>query len=116
MVMELPINKHVVVYYIIYNTKLGCWLPNPIGRRGRCSTHVSPTMFDPPRLFISERSGKVALSWWLKGVTTVTVSFGKYGVGGEFEDEGDMIWHTKPMSDRILEDWKVLPCSIRVGE
>jgi hypothetical protein len=78
-------------------------LPPPNGRNNRGGTHVEPvhpTTNTPPRLFRSEKAGKLALARWLQGRIYVTANYGT-------ED-----WRVEKMEDRVAADWVVVPARL----
>lgn len=95
----------------------GRYLPPGRGRNGRGFTHQEPLPPEqmeiwPPRLFHTEGAAKIALTWWLRGVTSVTVTGGY----SDWEDyDVDENWHTEPMPERRREDWRVVPVTMEVG-
>jgi hypothetical protein len=88
-------------YFIIRHKPTGFALPFV----GRGATHMEPqdpTVW-PPRLFAKEGAAKTALTWWLKGRTSVT-----YTCGDGWEVEADEHWHTEPVEDRRAEGMEVV--------
>lgn len=74
------------LFYIIRHKPSGGCLPEVNGTRGGY-THTEPTTFLPPRLFLEEGHAKRALTWWLKGITSV------YRHHDSFTSEYDETWH-----------------------
>lgn len=93
-------------YFAILHKSTGFYLPPALGAGGRGFTYQEPA--DPairaPRLFTSEGAAKTALTWWLKGITTVTHTAADWFNG----EDGDEHWHTAPVADRRAEDMEVV--------
>ncbi len=89
-------------YYVIRKKGTHKYLPDPPGRG---KTWVEPIVGQPPRLFCSERAAKVALTWWLKGITTVAR-------GRDYDGEYDETWTTEPEPHRKAEDMEVVPITL----
>ncbi len=88
-------------YYILQHKPTGRVLPHV----GRGFTHAElhdPAVW-PPRLFTGIGAAKTALTWWLKGRTSVT-----YTRGDGWEVGADEHWHTEPVEDRRAEDMEVV--------
>lgn len=74
-----------------------------LGRGGK--TWLEPVIGLPPRLFCDERAAKVALTWWLRGITTVTRT-------RDWDGYYDEAWHTEPEPHRKAEDMEVIPITL----
>ncbi|KKN65456.1 hypothetical protein LCGC14_0481760 [marine sediment metagenome] len=72
---------------------------------GRGKTHVEPSKQLPPRLFISAHDAQVALTWWLKGITSVHR-------GTDWDGEYDEVWNTESISGRNEDDMEVVPVTL----
>lgn len=88
-----------MIFYANFNVKTGEFL---IGRNKGDAGHTGlpptdPALY-PPRLFTDERSAKRALTWWLKGVTTVYRQSDDWG-------DADEDWNTVLDRTRNPEDW-----------
>jgi hypothetical protein len=100
-----------VIYYAIRNRYTGQVLPD-MGGRGQ--THSEPVDVGapmPPRLFHTKVAAKRALSWWLKGRTTVSAGRHQDGWGDERDYED---WHTEPAPERVPEHWHVVTVRMEV--
>lgn len=82
-------------------------------------THDEPVTLDNshhcPRLFAREQDAKTALTWWLKGETTVDPIQHGVNAWGEYDDWGGD-WHTHEVADRKAEDFEVVRLRIGVVE
>jgi hypothetical protein len=83
-------------WYILRHKPTGGFMPEV----GGSYTASKPSHYPKsPRMFHDERAAKIALSWWLKGRTTVT-----YYAAEDSEGE----WRTKPDPTRQREEWEVV--------
>lgn len=83
-------------------------------------THDEPKSLDNstvcPRLFGREQDAKTALSWWLKGETTMRYSGGLHtDVWGEADDDFGEDWHTEPVAARKAEDFEIVSVELRIA-
>lgn len=98
--------------YAIKHVPTGQFLPAPSGRNGRGGSHMEPVKVSaasPPRLFHTEAAAKIALTYWLRGIVTVT-----YGYGNEW-GECDESWHTEPQPHRKREEMAIVPIELRIA-
>lgn len=82
-------------------------------------THDDPAvMYDSnwcPRLFGREQDAKTALTWWLKGDTTMRYSGGMHlNVWGDANDDFSEDWHTQFVIERKAEDMEVVKIRLEV--
>lgn len=93
-------------FYAIKHLPSGRYLPPGLGHGGRGFTHVEPEnpAVYPPRLFLRKQDAKTALSWWLKGKTTVSRASYSTFDGSEIDED----WHTEPKPDRIADAMAVV--------
>lgn len=87
--------------FAIQHKPSGGYLPEV----GRGYTQSIPCVGQIPRLFMSEGSAKCALTWWLKGWTTVTRT-------RDYFDEYDEVWHTEPILERKASDMAIVPLDL----
>lgn len=91
--------------FAIKHIPTGHYLPTPSGWGGRGGSHVEPapvTTACLPRLFHTEVAAKIALTYWLKGKTTVSHSY---------PDEGED-WHIEPQNHRKADEMEVVPVNL----
>lgn len=98
-------------FYAIRQKSTGYMLPITKGRGDRGITHQEPTAceFEPPKLYHTESAAKCALTWWLKGKTTITIT-----AGDGWEVDYDEDWHTEDMG-RDPKDFHVVAIHMRLG-
>lgn len=111
-------------YYAIRHKPTGNFMPQSDRSIRAGFTHHEPRnpQAVPPRLFTREQDAKTALTWWLKGETSMRlVRFEDHWNGGHEYDED---WHTHPITDediangctpRRAEDMEVVPVEIRLA-
>ena len=87
-------------FYAIRHKTSGGLLPELYGLRAGY-THTEPDTYSVPRLFITESGAKRALTWWLKGVTSVSR-------GTDYEGHYDETWGTHEMPERKAEGMEVV--------
>ena len=98
-------------YWVIRHKPSGEYLPGlPSGLRAGY-THTEPELLSVPRLFGDRGAARRALTWWLKGVTSVD----RYqdtnpDSWGEWNED----WKEEPMPERKLEDMEVVPCLLKL--
>lgn len=93
--------------WVIRHKPSGGYLPGlPSGLRAGY-TATEPTTTQIPRLFVDKGAARRALTWWLKGVTSVNREKDYWG-------EYDETWHEHPMPERKLEDMEVVPCLLKL--
>lgn len=98
------------VYWIIQEKSTGRFLPFT----GRGFTGVEPTGFPhSPRMFSREQDAKTALTWWLKGITTVTRRSYQDPWNGDYDYDED--WHTQPVPERQRENFEIVPVELRIA-
>ena len=98
-------------YWIIKEKNSGRFLPVQMGRYG--FTHVEPCAYPfSPRLFSREQDAKTALTWWMKGIITVTRTHTQ-NWDGEYEIDED--WHTQEVPERSREDFEIVPVELKVA-
>jgi len=88
-------NKYTI-YYIILDQKSGKHLP--WNKRGYSQTRVELTDSEPPRLFKKRSDAKIALDWWVLGITT-----------NRFTEYGDYELHTVAKPERKELDLVICP-------
>ncbi len=98
-------------YWVIRHKPSGGYLPVlPSGLRAGY-THTEPSTFDIPRLFMDAAAAKRALTWWMKGVTSVD----RYqSTNPDSWGEVNEDWHEQEMPDRKLEDMEVVPVLLKL--
>ncbi len=89
--------------YTIRHKPSGGFLPEIAGTRGY--THTEPVTHLPPRLFVAARDAQVALTWWLKGITSVTRGWTEIAFEGREYDES---WHLQEMPNRKADDMEIV--------
>lgn len=92
--------------WAIRQKSTGFYLPQS-SRKRHGYTHDEPVTLESnlcPRLFARQQDAKTALTWWLKGETTV---------GWTTDDED---WHTQPKAERNAEDFEVVNLKFAVIE
>ena len=94
-----------MICYAIRQISTGYYLPLFSIGRLKGGTHVHPTGFKPPRLFMRLSDAKNCLSWWLAG--KCTVEYSKGSDGREYES----LKHT-PVPDRDANDFVVIEIPI----
>lgn len=98
--------------WAIIHLPTGKFLPQS-SRKRQGYTHDEPVPMEDsngcPRLFGREQDAKTALTWWLKGETTVTMSRYQSMDGVEYDEE----WNTAPRADRKAEDFTVVKLEIK---
>lgn len=92
-------------FFAIRHKPSGGFLPQSDRSRRGGFTHTVPTTYLPPRLFASMGAAKAALTWWLKGETSVHIS-------RSYEGEYDEDWSTSPRPDRRTEEMEVVPVTL----
>lgn len=94
-------------YWIIREKKSEKFLPEKTGRYG--FTHVEPCEFPySPRLFSREQDAKTALTWWIKGIVTVTHT-------KSFEGEYDEDWNIMEVVERKKDNFEILSVELKVA-
>ena len=93
-------------FYAIRHKPSDGFLPEVSGTRGGY-THTIPSTFLPPRLFVNAAAGKRALTWWLKGITSVV----RYN--DSWSGEYDETWQLEKMPERKAEDMEVIPVLLK---
>jgi hypothetical protein len=91
-------DKELATYYVI--RKVG--EPEyvfPYQHRGNTGVLACHCRQEPPRLFTTKGGARRALTWWLKGIVTVS-NYDEYG-GGD--------WHTVACPGRHRKDYEVVP-------
>lgn len=95
-------------YWVIRHKPSGGYLPGlPSGLRAGY-THTEPELLSVPRLFADKGAARRALTWWLKGVTSVD------RFRDDFTLEYDETWHEEAMPERKEEDMEVVPCLLKL--
>jgi len=95
-------------FFIIRDKTTGRYLPPGQGRNGRGTTHqdlIEPCEAFPPRLFHTRQAAQLSLNWWLKGVTSVSITNGYLSLEDYDCDEN---WHTEPREDRKKENMEIV--------
>ena len=93
--------------WVIRHKPTGHVMPQS-SRKKHGYTHDEPVPLEShhcPRLFAREQDAKTALTWWLKGETSVRYS-------GDYYGEIDEDWHTEPVVERKAEDFEVVPMEL----
>lgn len=93
-------------FFIIRHKPSGGWLPELSGVRAGF-THTEPQTSGVPRLFETKAGAKRALTWWLKGVTSVYR-------GQDWEGDWDETWSTSVEEHRKAEDMEVAPVLLKL--
>ena len=75
-------------------------------------TFSEPDTTSVPRLFTTKGGAKRALTWWLKGETTVKMLGTGWSWDGPDEPEPD--WTTKHRPERKEEDMEVVPVLLKL--
>lgn len=97
-------------YFAIRHKPTGNYMPQSDRTIRAGFTHHEPRHPEAaaPRLFTREQDAKVALTWWLKGVTTADrISHGT-NVFGEYDDWGGD-FHTRLVTDEDAERYAMVP-------
>jgi hypothetical protein len=92
-------------FYAIRRESDGAFMPQG---RGRGFTVDEPTSNKPPRLFTTKHAADVALTWWRRGITTVSHTPDIFE-GGSEED-----WRTEEIAGRDAADLRVVSVSLEV--
>lgn len=97
-------------FWIIRQIATGDYLPEIQGQRGGY-THTEPQGHGVPRLFLSAAAARRALTWWLKGATSVyrTQSSNPESYG-EYEED----WTTTVEEHRRLEDMEIVSVVLKL--
>ncbi len=104
-------------FYAIRHKPSGFLLGLPQGRNDKGGTWtepVDPYGPDQPRLFRTEHAAKIALTYWLKGQTSIT-----YGGGNEdwpIEDDCSEHWHINPLPGRKRENMDIARVQLIIHE
>ncbi len=91
-------------YYANRKISTGEYLPDTPGRG---KTLVEPSKHLPPRLFMSAHDAQVALTWWLKGITSVYRD-------RDFDGVYDETWNTESVPGRNKADMEVVPVTLEL--
>jgi len=91
-------------FWIIRRKDNGWFLPEVSGQRAGY-TSTEPQEQGVPRLFTTKAGAARALTWWLKGSTTVWRGMQSIGFEGEEYDEQ---WSTEVEEHRKAEDMEVV--------
>ena len=89
-------------FWIIRHKPSGGYLPELSGVRAGY-THTEPQTTGVPRLFTDAGGARRALTWWLKGTTSV------HRYNDSFTGEYDETWSTEVEEHRKAEDMEVIP-------
>lgn len=95
-------------YWVIRHKPSGGYLPGLSSGLRAGYTHTEPDLHAIPRLFGNAAAAKRALTWWLKGVTSVDRS------RDSFTLEYDETWHEEAMPERKPEDMEVIPALLKL--
>lgn len=101
-----------MMFFAIRHKPTGGFMPQAATRRGGF-THDEPSVHFPPRMFTREQDAKCALTWWLKGVTSVTAGYN--GWDGDYDEQWDTKMPTVDsewMAERTAEDFEVVKVEI----
>lgn len=115
--------KDNLVRWAIRHIPTGGYLPEVGPRMGYTGTEPEPMQNGAfsPRLFAAKHHAGMALTWWLKGITTRTY------YGGGWQEDADEKWETiMPVSDEYVtyvdrrpEDFEIvemhMSCEVRDG-
>ena len=97
-------------FFAIRHNPSGGFLPELSGVRAGF-THTEPELDSVPRLFTSEAGARRALTWWLKGVTSVYRGQSTNPDSwGEYEED----WSTTVEEHRKAEDMEVVPVLLKL--
>jgi hypothetical protein len=108
-----------MIKWAIRHKPTGNFMPQSNSKR-HGYTHDEPMqMVDShwcPRLFGRKQDASTALTWWLKGETTMCYSGGHYqNVFGEWDDDFGENWNTyAPEVERKAEDMEVVQIKLEV--
>lgn len=91
----------IMEFYVIRHKPTGGFLPELSGVRAGF-TYTEPQTHGVPRLFESAVGAKRALTWWLKGITSVFKS-------RDWEGDYDETWSTTFEEHRKAEDMEIIP-------
>lgn len=101
-------------FYAIRQISTGHFMPNYGSRKSRGGwTNDEPQPIDkgvPPRLFPLKRSAKIALKYWLRGVTNVTFMRSATLEGPDDSEYRDVT----PKPHRKADDMEVVEISLEV--
>lgn len=108
----------IMIRWAIRHKPTGRYMPQSNSKR-HGYTYDEPTIMENshwcPRLFGREQDAKTALTWWLKGVTTMCYSGGPYqNAWGDIEDDFGEDWRTKYEVGRKAEDMEVVRLKLEV--
>lgn len=98
----------IIKLFAIRHKPSGGFLPEV--RKGYTYSEPSTRDCDIPRLFTTVGGASRALTWWLKGMTSVTYTK-EYGFDGFYDT--DESWHTVEKPARKLEDMEVIPVLLK---
>ena len=93
------------IFYAIMQHSTGWFLPEPDNQGGFTGKEFREG--NTPRLFLTKRAARNALTWWLKGTTYCT------GGNSSWSDDG-ADWHFTAKPERILEGAIVVTLELTV--
>lgn len=97
-------------FFAIRHKPTGGYLPEITGVRAGY-THTEPETHSVPRLFLDKAAAQRALTWWLKGATSVwRGQSSNPDSWGEYEED----WSTEPQEHRKAEDMEVVPVLVKL--
>lgn len=105
MMVQRPLGR----YWVILHKPTGGTLPELKRPVHGGYTHTEPCCNEPPRLFMSARDARNALTWWLRGVLTVHITAGDPFA---FDPEPSEDFVNTPVATRKAEDMDVIPVSL----
>jgi hypothetical protein len=94
-------------YWVLIHKPSGGHMPELSRKKRGGYTSTEPSRHPhPPRLFSSESAAKMALTWWLKGISWVDDKPDYYG-----EVDGGM-YLSKPKVPRVRDEWIIVPVQV----
>ena len=97
----------IMEFYVIRHKPTGGLLPER-GEVRAGYTHTEPQEYGVPRLFMSAAGAKRALTWWLKGITSVLKS-------RDWDGEYDETWSTTVEENRKEEDMEIVLVRLHIS-
>lgn len=97
-----------MTFFVIERKRDGARFPELIAKRKNVGgyTHQEPSLDLPPRLFMTARAARNALTCWLKGPTTVSHYQDREG-------DWDERWHEEKKPERGTKwDYMVVPVKV----
>lgn len=96
-------------YWMIRKKETKEFLPS---NDNRGFTKVEPTTFPhSPRLFSRKQDAKTSLTWWLKGITSVSRNTTRDPWNGDYDC--DESWHLEKIPERKREDYEIIGIELK---